>query len=46
MVFNRKRKNEKWETIRRRERRNDIIFGIVTLPMMYVWIVLMCVCGV
>jgi len=43
MMFKRKRKNEKWETIRARERRNDIIFGILSVPIMYVWVVLVCV---
>jgi len=43
MLFKRSRKNEKWKTIRRRETRNDIIFGILMIPVMYVWVVLMCV---
>jgi len=43
MIFNRSLKNEKWETIRARERRNDAIFGVLCIPIMYVWVVLMCV---
>ena len=42
LMFNRKPKNEKWETIRRRELRNDIIGAVVLVPVMYVWVVLMC----
>ena len=41
-MFNRKSRNEKWETIRRRELRNDIIGAVVLVPVMYVWVVLMC----
>ena len=39
-------KNEKWETIQRRELRNDIIFTIVAIPVIYVFVVCMCVLGV
>ncbi len=41
-MFNRKPRNEKWETIRKREMRNDIIGAIVLVPMMYVFTVLRC----
>lgn len=41
-MFNRNPRNEKWETIRKRELRNDIIGTIVLVPVMYVWVVLMC----
>jgi hypothetical protein len=41
-MFNRKPKNEKWETIRKRELRNDIIGVIILAPMMYILTVLMC----
>ena len=41
-MFNTSPRNEKWETIRKREMRNDIIGGIVLVPMMYVLTVLMC----
>ena len=43
MIFTGKPKNEKWETIQARQRRNDVIFGILSVPIMYVWVVLMCV---
>ena len=46
MIFRKIPKNEKWETIRKRELRNDIIFGIISIPMMYVLIVCMCAMGV
>ena len=46
MIFRKVPKNEKWETIRKREYRNDIVFGIITIPVMYVWVVCMCACGV
>jgi hypothetical protein len=46
MIFRKVPRNEKWETIRRRELRNDIVLGVVTLPAFYVWVVFMCACGV
>ena len=41
-MFNRKPRNEKWETIRKRELRNDIIGVTILAPLMYIWTVLMC----
>ena len=38
--FSRKKPNQKWETIYKRERRIDIISGILLLPMMYILTVL------
>ena len=46
MIFRKVPKNEKWETIRRRELRNDIVFGVITLPVLYVWVFCMCTFGV
>ncbi len=41
-MFNRKPKNEKWETIRKREATQDIVGAIILVPMMYILTVLMC----
>ncbi len=41
-MFNRNPRNEKWETIRKREMRNDVIGAIFLVPMLYVFTVLMC----
>ena len=41
-MFNRRPKNEKWETIQRRQRREDLIAVVVGTPLAYVWVVLMC----
>ena len=45
-MFSRKPRNEKWETIRKRELRNDIVFTILAIPAIYVFVVCMCVLGV
>jgi hypothetical protein len=39
-------KNQKIEVIRRRERRNDIIFGVIALPMVYFLVCAMAILGV
>ena len=36
-------KNEKWETIAKRQKRNDIIGLIICVPMVYVLVILVCV---
>jgi len=41
-VFNRTPRNEKWETIRRREARNDVLATIFLLPLMYILLILGC----
>ena len=46
MFFRKPPKNEKWETIEKRELRNDIIFTILAIPAIYVFVVFMCVLGV
>jgi hypothetical protein len=46
MIFRKTLKNERWETIRKRELRNDVIFGIAAIPVAYVFVVCMCVFGV
>jgi len=46
MIFRKTLKNEKWETIQKRELRSDIIFGIIAIPVMYVFVVCMCAMGV
>ena len=46
MFFRKLPKNEKWETIRKRELRNDIVFTILAIPAIYVFVVCMCVLGV
>ncbi len=46
MFFRKPPKNEKWETIRKRELRNDIVFTILAIPAIYVFVVCMCVLGV
>jgi peptidoglycan biosynthesis protein MviN/MurJ (putative lipid II flippase) len=38
----RKSKNEKWETITKRQKRNDVIGLIVCIPMFYVLVILVC----
>ena len=35
-MFNRKPRNEKWETIRKRELRNDIVGTVILVPMFYI----------
>lgn len=35
-MFSRKPRNEKWETIRKRELRNDIIGTVILVPMFYI----------
>lgn len=46
MIFRKAPKNEKWGTIRKREFRNDVVFGIIAVPAMYVFAVCMCALGV
>lgn len=46
MFFRKRPRNEKWEVIRRRELRSDIIFTVLAIPAIYVFVVCMCVLGV
>ena len=46
MIFRKQLQNEKWEVIRRRELRNDIVFTVLAIPAVYVFVVCMCVLGV
>ena len=39
-MFGKHPKNEKWEDIRRREARNEIIFVLLSLPALYLFLIL------
>ena len=42
MFEKRRRKNEKWETIRKREIRNDVLGAIILAPVLYIFLVIGC----